>query len=463
VARKTFTLSGAKGFQGLISTRRSLILMGGAGSAAVLLSACGAGAAGTGTKTDTAPARTPVTQGVVIRFQAKDTAPDSVAYMEQLVKEDFEPAHPGAKVEIELPTTAYFPKLLAHLAAGTEPDTARIDEYYIPSLVAKDSLKPLEPYSSLDKQFDSKALFAIPWQAGQYRSHFYGLTTGPNGYFIVFNKTAFEEAGLKPPPSDPKDQTWTWERMRDDARRLTRQGATGQDTRFGFMWDVSLLSRLSAQVNAAAGKIVDTLQDPKKGALDDQRTVALLQLLQDMRHRDRSLPMDDDIKGQGEGAQLVAKGRVAMAVSLTNVGQTLKDAPFTWDFAPLPRPNGGGPANTALITNVYSMFKSSKNPEVAWDWIRIMGSPKHALWHVKNKEFLPGWKSLREEYSKLRPPEHRAAALDLAEYGTPSINSVKYVELQDLIKEGLAPVWNGTAPAKQTVDQLMPRINALFA
>jgi multiple sugar transport system substrate-binding protein len=429
--------------------------------ATALLSACGA-AGSSGAKTDEAPVKPPVTQGVVIRFQSKDTAPDAVAYLEQLVKEDFEPTHPGAKVEIELPTGGYFPKLQAHLAAGTEPDTARIDEYYIPSLVAKDSLKPLETYSARDKQFDSKALFTIPWQAGQYRNHFYGLTTGPNGYFIVFNKTAFEEAGLKPPPSDYKDTTWTWDRMREDARRLTKTGATGADTRFGFMWDVSLLSRFSAQVNAAGGKIVDTLQDPRKGALDDQRTVALLQLLQDMRHRDRSLPMDDDIKGQGEGAALVAKGRVAMAVSLTNVGQTMKDAPFTWDFAPLPRPNGGGPANTALITNVYSMLKSSKNPELAWDWIRIMGSPKHALWHVKNKEFLPGWKSLREEYGKLRPPEHRAAALDLAEYGTPSINSVKYVELQDLLKEGLAPVWNGTAPAKQTVDQLMPRINALF-
>ena len=404
-----------------------------------------------------------MTQGVVIRFLAKDTAPDSVAYMETLAKEDFEPTHPGARVEIEIPTGGYFEKLQAHLAAGTEPDTARIDEYYIPALVARDALKPLEPYSARDKQFDSTALFPIPWQAGQYRSHFYGLTTGPNGYLIVYNRTAFEEAGLKPPPADYRDRTWTWERMREDARRLTRQGASGQDTRFGFMWDVSLLSRLSSQVNAAGGKLVDALQDPKKGALDDARTVALLQQYQDMRHRDRSIPMDDDVRGQGDGPTLVARGRVAMAVSLTNVGRLFKDSPFTWDFAPLPRPNGGGQASTALITNVYSMLKSSPNPEVAWDWIRIMGSPKHARWHVENKEFMPGWRALREEYLKLRPPANRGAALDLADYGKPSINSAKYVELQDAIRDGLAPVWSGAEPAKQAVDQLTPRLSALLA
>src|SRR5215212_8357866 len=101
------------------TTRRKLVLtsglMGLSGTSAALLSACGAGANG-GAKDNTAPVKTPVTQGVVIRFQTKDVAPDAVAYLEQLAKEDFEPTHPGAKVEIELPTGGYFQKLQAHLA-----------------------------------------------------------------------------------------------------------------------------------------------------------------------------------------------------------------------------------------------------------------------------------------------------------------------------------------------------------
>jgi multiple sugar transport system substrate-binding protein len=408
------------------------------------------------------PAPAPATQGVVIRFGSKDTAPDSLAYLAQLVKEDFEPAFPGARVEIEPLTGGYFEKLQAQLAAGTEPDTARVDEYYLPFLVAREALRPLDPYASRDPQFDPRQLFPAPWKAGQYRGKFYGLSTGPNGYLIVYNQTAFEQAGLKPPPADYRDRTWTWNRLREDALRLTRRGATGRETRFGFLWDVSLLSRLSSQLYANGGKVVDRLEDPRRGALNDPRTLELLQLYQDMRYRDRSIPFDDDIAGQGAGATLVARGRLAMAVSLTNVGPTFRDVPFTWDFAPLPRPNGGGPAGTTIITNVYAMLKSTRHPELSWAWVRIMGGPKHALWHVRHKEFLPAWKPLGPEYLKLQPPEHRHVALDLSDYGTPSITSPRYVELQDIIIPGLAPVWQGEAPAKQVVEQLMPRIDELL-
>ncbi|HEY7294698.1 MAG TPA: hypothetical protein VH916_06635 [Dehalococcoidia bacterium] len=114
-----------------------------------------------------------------------------------------------------------------------------------------------------------------------------------------------------------------------------------------------------------------------------------------------------------------------------------------------------------LITNVYGMLKSTKNPELAWAWVRFMGSAKNGLFQVQNNDFMPGWKSLRDDYLKL-PPEHRSAALDTADYGLPSITTPKYVEMQDLVLKGLAPIWAGTAPAKQTVDQLMPQLNALL-
>jgi multiple sugar transport system substrate-binding protein len=408
-----------------------------------------------------APNPAPVTQGVVIRFGSKDTAPASLARLEQLAKENFATEFPGARVEIEPLTGGYFEKLQAHLAAGTEPDTTRIDEYYIPFLVSRDALRPMDPYASSDKQFDPKGLFPTPYKAGQYRGKFYGLTTSPNTYVLLFNRTAFEEAGLKPPPADYRDKTWTWNRMREDARRLTRPGATPPETRFGFQWDVALLSRLSSQIRANGGKLADRDEDPRKGAFDDPKTLDLLQLYQEMRHRDRSIPAEDDLKTSP--APSVANGRLAMQVSLANVGgAALANAPFRWDIAPLPRANSTGQASTTLITNVYSMFKSTRHPELAWGWVRLAGGEKHALFQVQQLNFMPGWKSLREEYLKVTPPEHRQAALDTADYGLPSISSPRYVEMQDIINQGLAPVWAGTSPVKQAVDQMLPKLNDLL-
>jgi multiple sugar transport system substrate-binding protein len=442
-----------------LTTRRGILSGSGRGFAGL---AAGIAAVGCAPGQDnSAPNRPPATQGVVIRFGSKDNAPNSLARMEQLAKEDFEPAFPGARVEIEPLTGGYFEKLQAHLAAGTEPDTARVDEYYVPFLVSRDALRPMDQYASRDKQFDPKGLFPTPYKAGQYRGKFYGLTTSPNSYILLFNKTAFEEAGLRPPPTDYRDKTWTWNRMREDARRLTRLGATSAESRFGFLWDVSLVSRLSSQIRANGGKLVDRDEDPRKGAFDDPKTIDLLQLYQDMRHRDRSIPSDEELAATPRPA--VANGRLAMQVSLANVGgAAFRDVPFTWDIAPLPRANSNGQASTTLITNVYSMLKSTRHPEVAWGWVRIAGGEKHALFQVQQLNFVPGWRSLREEYLSVRPPDHRQAALDTAEYGLPSISSPQYVEMQDLIIPGLAPVWQGTAPARQAVDQLMPRLSDLL-
>ena len=434
-------------------TRRALAS---ASTGVVALAAAGCGS-GSGRETGV-PVRTPVTQGVVIRYGSKDTAA-AIANLQVLAKEEFETAFPGARIEIEIPTGNYFDKLQTQLAAGTEPDTQRFDDYYIAYLVGKGAIQPLDAYASRDKRFDTRGLYPIPYRAGHYQSKFYGLTTGPNTYIIVYNRSAFDEAGLKPPPSDYRDKTWTWNRMREDARKLLRLGATPQDIRFGFMWDVSLFSRFSALVRANAGKIVDRDEDPKKGALDDPKTLELFGLFQEMRHRDRTVPTDDELKAPNPPS--VFNGRLAMQASLANVGSNFKDAPFKWDFAPLPRANGSGQASTTLISNVYGMLKSTKHPELAWAWVRIMGSARQGLFQVRQNDFMPGWKSLRDEYVKL-PPEHRSVALDTAEYGLPSITTPKYVEMQDLVLQGLAPIWAGTAPVKQTVDQLLPKLNDLL-
>ena len=437
-----------------VSRRRWLGVVG-AGATGVVAACAAPG------RDDAAPRPAPATQGVVIRFGSKDTAPASLARMEQLAAEDFAADYPGARVEIEPLTGGYFEKLQAHLAAGTEPDTARIDEYYIAFLVGRDALQPMDPYASRDKRFDPRGLYPIPYKAGQYRGKFYGLTTSPNAYVLLFNRTAFEEAGLTPPPADHRDRTWTWARAREDARRLTRPGATPQETRFGFLWDVSLLSRLSSQVRANGGRLFDRDEDPRRGAFDDPKTLDLLQLYQDMRHRDRSIPADADLKAAP--APSVANGRLAMQVSLANVGGAAFDGlPFTWDIAPLPRANGTGQAGTTLITNVYSLLRSSRNPEVAWGWVRVLGGEKHGRFQVQQNNFAPGWKALADEYLKVRPPEHRQAALDTAEYGLPSVSSPRYVEAQDLVGQGLAPVWDGSAPVKQAVDQLQPRLTDLL-
>ena len=62
----------------------------------------------------------------------------------------------------------------------------------------------------------------------------------------------------------------------------------------------------------------------------------------------------------------------------------------------------------------------------------------------------------------MTPPDNIKANVELGEYGTPSIMSTAYVEMQDEILNGLQPVWNNQVPVRQAVSEIVGRVNDLL-
>jgi hypothetical protein len=54
------------------------------------------------------------------------------------------------------------------------------------------------------------------------------------------------------------------------------------------------------------------------------------------------------------------------------------------------------------------------------------------------------------------------ANIELGEYGTSSIMSTAYVEMQDEILNGLQPVWNHEVPVRQAVAEVVRKVNDLL-
>ncbi|HEX2185046.1 MAG TPA: hypothetical protein VHN78_06030, partial [Chloroflexota bacterium] len=60
------------------------------------------------------------------------------------------------------------------------------------------------------------------------------------------------------------------------------------------------------------------------------------------------------------------------------------------------------------------------------------------------------------------PPDNIKANIELGGYGTASIMSTAYVEMQDEILNGLQPVWHNEAPVRQVVPEVVRKVNDLL-
>jgi ABC-type glycerol-3-phosphate transport system substrate-binding protein len=399
-------------------------------------------------------------------------APDMRNY-ERAIKEIFEPEHPGIKVEI-IPDggIGYWPKLLAIIAAGTPPDAAQQDEYYMAHLIKKNQLLELTPLQVKDKRFDPKGMFDGAWRAGQFKGKQYGLSAGIFGPMVKYNKDHFDEAGVPYPPHDPKATGWTWNQLREDAKKLTKRDGSGQVTRAAFGWDARFLSRFSGHFYAYGARIVDRIDDPTKCVLDEPASIEFIQLLHDMRHVDRTAAPadwyaatgDSRTKGlPGDNGPLFRDGKLAVSIELIELANTRKTN-LRWDYAPLPRSNVGGKVGGFVGSNVFTGMKTAKNPQLVWDWVSMMGGPKYHEFRMRDQDILntPSWKALLEEYAKLKPPDNIKANIEVGDYGTSSIMSTAYVETQDEVLNGLNQVWNNQAPVRQVVSEIVRKVNDLL-
>ena len=242
--------------------------------------------------------------------------------------------------------------------------------------------------------------------------------------------------------------------------------------RAGFAWDARFLSRFSGHFYAYGAKIFDRTDDPTKCDLDEPLSAEFLQLLHDLRHVDQtaapadwySSTGDSRTKGlPGDNGPLFRDGKVAMSIELIELANTRKTN-LRWDYAPLPRPNNGGKAGGFVGSNVFTGMKASKYPELVWDWVSTMGGPKYHEFRMRDPDVLqtPSWKSLQAEFTQMKPPDTIKANVELGEYGTSSIMSTAYVEMQDEVLNGLQPAWNNEVPVRQAITEIVRKVNDLL-
>ena len=283
-----------------------------------------------------------------------------------------------------------------------------MDGPLFPDYQTRDVLLDLKPFIDRDgydlTQLADQAVADFTTPDGQF-----GLPRDLNVVALYYNKAMFDAAGIPYP-----DETWDWAKLTDVAQQLTLKDANGKVTQWGFYTETTDMENYwSELVWQNGGDIVSA--DHKTSLVASDEAAGGIQFLQDLIWKDKVMPDASITDALGDAFE---QGQAAMESNGSWLVATHEAAGLDFGIAPLPK----GPAGQATSINPTGavVYKCTKNPDAAWEFVKYLASPpaQEQIMALKasmpaNKEVLSGPFSTAYEgsdvladaiaYAKLKP------------------------------------------------------------
>ena len=443
-------------------TRRRACWLG-AGISGALLAACGTQS--TPAKQGTvgqAPAAG-LRSGVTVSFFHGGTDPDNES--REAILKAFEAKYPQIKTEHLFTPDNTGAKLDTLIAAGTAPDVFYIGNgAAVTTKAAQGALHDLTPLAKRDK-FDTSDMFETAVSLYTICGKQYAYPIDFPNQELYYNVDLFEQAGVKPPPGNWDDTTWTFDRFLDAAKRLTKD--TGSGTQWGYITGLSGFRNWWVWVAANGGELFD--KDMKACTLNEPQAVEAFQFLQDLVYKHRVLPTTQQANEAGGNLNGFNNGRAVMSTLPPWLGQVRRDQKQRWDVAPHPRGSGskarwacaGGGTGLALASSQVG----GKNINEAWELLKFSEQPAQVTTYITAVGIVPPLKSVANSKAfadPSQPPKGIKVFVDGAKYLRPDPSIVRWDEINKTITEELNGLWANQQNARTAADNIKRKVDALL-
>lgn len=320
----------------------------------------------------------------------------------------FEAAYPNIKIDAERGQAgpAYMEKVIANVAAKTEPDVIFVSTDDIVKFVDNDWLMDLNPAIAESKFPITKFYKALSDRfVANGKRYIIPRDVAPVAC-LYYNKKLFEKARI-PYPKD----NWTWDDMLKAAKKLTLfDKATGKVVQYGLCDDWNLWDGF---ITANGGSYADNIAKPTRVTLDSKNAIYAIKFRQDLVYKYKVMPSPAQLTASGGvgTSEMFMAGQVAMFFSgIWKTPMFRKITDFDWDVAQFPK---GPMAKTAYYVgggSGYGIMKNSTHPKEAWLFLTYLagdegqrqlaqtGLAQPAIMEMaKSKDFLDGQKPLNKK------------------------------------------------------------------
>lgn len=286
--------------------------------------------------------------------------------IQKTIAKMFEAAHPGVTVQVESYGDGFDTKLAAGFGAGDAPDVMYM--WNFPAYEA--SLLPLNDYVNGANGLDMSDFAAglLPYATvtdADGSSRTLGIPAGYTTFVTYYNKDLFDKAGVPYPT-----EGWTWADLRAAAVKIAKPeekvygyGVDGNPDPYDF--ETYLWSNGSSWISPD-GKTTT-------GYLNAPATTEVFQQFVDMVKNGEAVLFG--VGDNGSYRELFNADKLAMVISGTWPMPDFDAAGKNYGVVGLPA-FGDKPVHSNVGISSLSIAKDTKNPDLAWEFVKFYSSPE---------------------------------------------------------------------------------------
>jgi len=301
----------------------------------------------------------------------------------------FEQQNPG--VEVKTTLFAWNQINLAFMKAGMAgkvPDVVMLNSGRIQREVAQNILQPLDPY--LDKSRVRDDYILMPNAIGA-DNKIYGVPYEVRALGFLYRSDLLKKAGITK-PNNMNELIQSAQKMQE----MEGPNFIGVGIGFDPKQDSAEKMYIPA-VAALGGKL---LNDDGSAHFVTPQAIKVMNVLHDMVHKDKVMPLDVALTGPDQVRTLVEAGRVGYYFQGSHWLLTLRTKVPTgdmMDFMPVPLIDGNGVQPVFVEGWNLGIPARAAEPDLAWKLVELWTSPDIQIMQAKVAGYLPMRKSVADK------------------------------------------------------------------
>lgn len=337
---------------------------------------------------------------VTITYACWDS--NQAALIETMAAE-FEEANPDINIEISVNGWAdYWTALEAAATGGSLPDTFWMHSNNIYYYGSNDQLLDLTDYIEESDVVDlanyPEGLNSIYNIEGKQ----YAIPKDYDTIALWYNKTLFDEAGISYP-----DETWTWDTMKDAARKLTKDDGS----QYGFCAGLHNQEGYYNFVYQNGGEIITS--DRASGYAQEATISGIEEYFSYVKEGLSPEIYDDQARAQAIENGLCAMGLFgSWNLSGFAASEFMNE---NFDCTVLPMSNDGGRA-TIFNGLGNAIAANTEHPQEAWRWVEYLSSEAGQKRHAELGAAISAFNGTADKFADAYPQFNTKCYIDMVEY-----------------------------------------------
>jgi multiple sugar transport system substrate-binding protein len=337
--------------------------------------------------------------------------------------------------------SGYADQVITQIAGGEQLDVIMIAVEGIPLLGSKNILLPLGPYIDSDSEAQAIVddthpllLSMLAWDGKQLE-----LPFSWNNMVMYYNTKIFADKGVDPPAED-----WTWDDFLATCLKIADVKGTEDDLYAYSFWGAGMFGMCAWYFVNDTSPLTDDWVDSN---MLDPKVEETLQFLADLilKHKVAPNPTGWDETGQFHGGHLAMRtcGRWCIASSLSE-GFVDYDLQY--------QPYNSGPFRTVAGTDGWGVATMSKNPNEAWEVVKLLSGTEASLDMVALGGNIPTLRSvaMMDEFKSVGPA-NTAIFYESLDYGKTVVAPPNFNIIEPILDRNYATIWNGEKTVKEAV------------